>query len=96
MKTITDLFQALGNDVRFKIVDLLLRERKKNKAFEGMCVCHILEKCKVANSTMSHHLDWLVSVDLLTQEKKGRWIYYDVNMKKFEELKKSVNRLIGG
>lgn len=94
METMVDIFQALGNPVRFKIVELLLKERKKTGCYEGMCVCNIVKACNVANSTMTHHLDWLTSVGLLTSEKKGRWIYYDVNPDTLKQVKKYFNKLI--
>ena len=90
----TDVFQALGNEVRWQVLNILLAERKKNKSNStGLCVCDIIKKCNVANSTMSHHLDWLRSAGLLTAEKKGKWIYYNVNMKTLVSLKKELAKL---
>lgn len=93
METIINLFQALGNDVRYKIVQMLLEQKKKNRSGMGLCVCDILKHCGVANSTMTHHLDWLTSVELLVPTRKGRWIYYDVNIEKVRELKAIIKGL---
>lgn len=94
MNKLPELFQALGNNTRFKIVEILMDERRKAKNWDGMCVCDIISKCKVANSTMTHHLDWLRSVGILKSEKRGKWIYYDVNMDTLNTLKKEFDRMI--
>lgn len=94
MGRLPDIFQALGNEVRFRIVTLLAEERKKSKDWNGMCVCNIIAKCNVANSTMTHHLDWLKSADILKSEKRGKWIYYDINAKTLNLLKKEFEKLV--
>lgn len=91
---LTELFQALGNDVRWQVVNLLLAEKQKNKNGQGLCVCDIVKRCGVANSTMSHHLDWLRSAGLLIAKKQGKWIYYNVNSKTLATLKKELGKLV--
>lgn len=92
MKEAVNIFQALGNGVRFKILKTLLANKKNNPKSGGLCVCKLLKPCKVANSTMTHHLDWLRSVGLLTSEKRGQWVYYDVNMDAIRKLKVFVEK----
>ena len=93
MNKLPDIFQALGNNVRFKIITVLTEERKKAKEWRGMCVCDIIARCNVANSTMTHHLDWLRSVGLLHSEKRGKWIYFDVNQSMIDRLIKEMEKL---
>ncbi|MBI2175048.1 MAG: winged helix-turn-helix transcriptional regulator [Deltaproteobacteria bacterium] len=90
---ITKLFQALGNDVRWRVMNLLLEEKRRDTSGLGLCVCNIVKKCRVANSTMSHHLDCLRSAGFLTAKKRGKWIYYDVNMKTLVSLKETLSAL---
>lgn len=89
---ITNLFQALGNDVRWKIVTLLLAHQQKSQSAEGLCVCDLVTKCGIANSTMSHHLDWLRSVGLITGAKQGTWVYYRVNVSVLQALHQQLGK----
>lgn len=90
MKELIDIFQALGNNVRFKVLKLLFIEKRKNPKGGGLCVCKLIDACGIAGSTMTHHLDWLRSVGLLTSEKRGQWVYYDVDIAKIKEFKNMV------
>lgn len=96
IQCLIDIFQALGNNVRFKILTTLMEQKKKMPDGNGLCVCDLVRTCKTANSTMTHHLDWLKSVRLLKSEKKGRWIYYDVNIDMINKIKDSIEKMLGG
>ncbi len=87
-----EILQTLGHSVRFKILKTLVDNKKNDPGSDGMCVCELIELCKIANSTMTHHLDWLKSAGLLTSEKRGQWIFYDVNMKKVKAFKEFINK----
>lgn len=86
------IFQALGSNIRLKIIKSLLKNRRSSPNSGGMCVCDLVGLCGIANSTMTHHLDWLKSVGLLTSEKRGTWIYYDVNTETLKRMKEYIKK----
>jgi len=52
-----------------------------------VCVCHIVEKSGLANSTVSHHLAVLKEAGLIEARREGVWIYYRVNRRTLKEMK---------
>ena len=62
-----NLFKALNDETRRKIIELL-----KEK---DMDAGEIAEKFKISKPSISHHLDLLKRADLITSEKK-RTTYY--------------------
>ena len=61
-----DMFAALGAEPRLRIVRLLLSAHP-----EGMVVTEIQSETGIANSTLSHHLQKLILVGLVTQERQA-------------------------
>ncbi|MFX1466731.1 MAG: ArsR/SmtB family transcription factor [Promethearchaeota archaeon] len=64
------LFNALSDSKRLKIINLLLNRK--------LCVCEFTEVLKVTQSTVSHHLSILESAGLIRGFKKGKWTFYEV------------------
>jgi ArsR family transcriptional regulator, arsenate/arsenite/antimonite-responsive transcriptional repressor len=63
--------RALGDDTRQKILQMLL---------EGeLSVGEIVEAFDVSQPTISHHLNVLKQVDLVTSRKEGKQVYYGIN-----------------
>ena len=63
--------KALGDDTRQKILQMLL---------EGeLSVGEIVEAFDVSQPTISHHLNVLKQVDLVTSRKDGKQVYYAIN-----------------
>ena len=58
-----DMFAAIGNDARLRILRLLL-----SAYGEGMIVGDIQEELGIPGSTLSHHLDKLRNEDLVLSE----------------------------
>lgn len=63
-----DLFKALGDEVRLKVLHLV-RDQE-------VCVCDLVPRLGVVQSTLSHHLKVLQDAGLVTARKQGRWNYY--------------------
>lgn len=72
-----DTFKALSDPTRREILDLL----KTGKMSAG----DIVSKFHVSNATISHHLSILKNAGLITDEKIGKYIYYEMNMSVVEE-----------
>ncbi len=71
-----EIFKALSDPTRRKILELL-KER-------DMTPSEILEKIKIAQPTLSHHLDILKRAGLVDYEREGKFLKYSLNMGVFE------------
>jgi DNA-binding transcriptional ArsR family regulator len=60
--------RALADETRQRILELLLEQE--------MCVSDIVEAFPVSQPTVSHHLDVLKRLGLVTSRKAGKLVYY--------------------
>lgn len=74
-----ELFKVLSDGNRLQIIDML--------SCGEMCECKILEKFKITQPTLSHHMKVLIDSGLVSSRKEANWIHYKLNEKKFEEIK---------
>jgi len=51
-----------------------------------LCACVILEKFRITQPTLSHHMKSLCDCTLVNGRKEGKWTYYSLN-------EETVNRL---
>lgn len=82
-----DTFKALSDPTRREIITLL----KKEKLSAGDIVSHF----SVSNATISHHLSILKKADLITDEKIGKFIYYELNTSVLDDILTWVTSLKG-
>lgn len=75
-----ELFRALGDPARVRIVNLLARSS------EPMCACELYEPLGLAQPTVSHHLKTLVEAGLLEREQRGKWAYFSLKRDAAEKL----------
>ncbi len=73
------LFALLGNEVRFKIVLLLLN-------VERVCVCDLADILKMNQSPISQHLRKLKDAGILENKREGMTIYYAITTNKRRDL----------
>ena len=81
IEDIAATFAALGQASRLKIVRLLLSAHPK-----GLPAGEIQRELDISASTLSHHLDKLRQVGIVTAEKDRQWIWYSVRSKSLEAL----------
>jgi len=86
MKSLSDVFKALGDPNRMAIIDLL-RQR-------DMTPSELLEKLKIAQPTLSHHLDILKRAELVDAAREGQFIRYSLNMSVFEMMVQFTNKMM--
>ena len=67
------LFKALADPARVKIVNLLARRN------EAVCACEFVPALGLAQATVSHHLKKLTQTGLLEREQRGKWAYFSLN-----------------
>jgi ArsR family transcriptional regulator len=68
-----ELFRALGDPARVKIVNLLATSD------EPVCACDLYEPVGLSQPTVSHHLKKLGEAGLLHREQRGKWAYFSLN-----------------
>jgi ArsR family transcriptional regulator len=78
------VLRALGEPVRWEIVQLLAREQ--------LCVCHLTEELDVGQPLVSHHLKVLRDAGLVEGERYRYWTYYRLVPGAFGE----IASLLGG
>ncbi|WP_096200249.1 ArsR/SmtB family transcription factor [Bacillus sp. FJAT-45350] len=65
-------FKALSDPKRLKLMNELCTRGQ-------VCVCDLCDIMELPQSKLSYHLKILMDVDLIKQEKKGKWNYYELN-----------------
>jgi len=73
-----DSFKALSDPTRRQIIELL-RNRK-------LTAGEIVDKFQMTGASISHHLSILKNAGLVTDDKQGKYIYYELNLSVVEEI----------
>jgi DNA-binding transcriptional ArsR family regulator len=76
-----DMFSAIGNEQRLRIMQLLLTAHP-----QGLVVGEIQEELEIPNSTLSHHLDKLKTEGLVNIERQGTFLRYTASTEALQEL----------
>ncbi len=66
------LLQALADPVRLAIV------RQLGASSSAVCACDFTDCCDVRQPTVSHHLRVLREADVVTTQRRGTYIYYQL------------------
>ncbi len=65
------LFKALADETRLRILNLLCRQE--------LCVCQIVEVMGIGQSKASRHLAHLRHAGLVTDRREGLWMHYSLS-----------------
>ncbi|MUV38469.1 Transcriptional repressor SmtB like protein [Lentibacillus sp. JNUCC-1] len=65
------LFKLLSSDARLSIMKLLQRQE--------CCVCELTAALEMTQPAISQHLKKLREGGLIIEERRGQWIYYQMN-----------------
>ena len=76
-----DMFSAMSNEGRLRILQLLLTAHP-----DGLVVSEIQEELEIPNSTLSHHLDKLRTEGLVHVTREGTFLRYTANAEALQEL----------
>ena len=68
MSDSVQLFKALADETRLRILNLLCRRE--------LCVCQIVEILDMGQSKVSRHLAHLRYAGLVNDRREGAWVYY--------------------
>jgi ArsR family transcriptional regulator len=75
-----ELFKALGDPGRVRIVNLLATSA------EPVCACELYEPLGLSQPTVSHHLKRLTDAGLLEREQRGKWAYFSLRRDAVDKL----------
>jgi DNA-binding transcriptional ArsR family regulator len=84
METRRDAFQAIADPTRRAILLLI--------AAQSMTPNAIADEFHTSRQAVSKHIQILTECELVNQEKKGREIYYHINVNKINEIDKWVGQ----
>lgn len=74
MKEAADIFKALSEECRLRILAMLADGRE-------VCVCKLTDVLKSTHSKTSRHLAYLRRTKIVSSRRKGQWMYYKLNDK---------------
>lgn len=70
MKKTVQLLKALSDPTRLRLLNLLQPGE--------LCVCDLMAVLDMPQSTISRHLATLRHADLVSDERRGQWMYYKI------------------
>src|SRR5580704_2084528 len=79
------LFKALGDPHRLMMLATLAR------AHDEVCVCDFTAALPLNQPTVSHHLRILRDAGLVTCERRGTWVYYQLSADAMERAAGAMN-----
>lgn len=71
MYTLENIFKALGDQTRLRIINLLLSQE--------LCVCEIVEALDLPQPRVSRHLGILKDAGLVLDRREAQLVYYRMN-----------------
>jgi ArsR family transcriptional regulator len=78
LKKLADALKALGDPTRLKIIALL--------NIRDCCVCELVPIFGISQPAISKHLSRLKNADLVTENRKGQWVFYSLNRKQMHAI----------
>lgn len=85
MKEELNLFRALGDETRLRIMVLLSKKE--------LCVCQLEWALGLTQAKVSRHLTVLKSAGLVKDRREGLWIFYSLGKPK-NELERIIHRYL--
>lgn len=77
--TLLRRFQAVAEETRFRIVQLLADGER--------CVCELQAELDAAQSRLSFHLKKLKDAGVVSDRRDGRWVHYSLVPEALEEMR---------
>ncbi|KLU62529.1 HTH-type transcriptional repressor AseR [Peptococcaceae bacterium CEB3] len=95
MIDVVKISKALSDPIRYKIL-LMLVDHQSNEllccspALEGACNCEIMAEFGMIQSRVSYHMKELTGAGLVTEEPRGKWKFYSLNMDTLKEYTRQI------
>lgn len=79
--------KVLADPTRTKILEFLLDPVPSCCSREdGVCACDLETYLGLAQPTVSHHMKALATAGFVRAERRGRWVYYELEPDRFREV----------
>jgi ArsR family transcriptional regulator len=79
-------FTALADPVRLRLINLL------GAAPGGeVCICNLVEPIGKSQPTISHHMKLLVDAGLVHGERRGKWVWYGLDLGRLSALRAALD-----
>ncbi|MCK4655209.1 MAG: winged helix-turn-helix transcriptional regulator [Candidatus Cloacimonetes bacterium] len=85
-----EIFKALGDPNRLKIIKLLVLNQD-----EPLCVADLAERLGISQPAVSQHLKILRNINVVIPHKVGFHVYYKVDTTLMKTLTGNVEKLLG-
>jgi ArsR family transcriptional regulator len=86
-KKMAKIFKALSNENRLELYFKIAESNESSfEAGGGLCVAEIVSCLNIGAPTVSHHIKELVNAELVTTEKKGKFLICRVNKELVNEI----------
>jgi ArsR family transcriptional regulator len=93
MDTLATKLKALADPVRLNILEFLLDPVQTCcSREEGVCACDFENVLGLSQPSVSHHMKLLVQAGFIRAEKRGRWVYYELNPDAFTAMQEALSR----
>ena len=86
MDELLDVFKILSDETRLRIIILLSKDK--------LCVCELCAILVLPQPKVSQQLSKLRDLGLVMDERKGQWVFYQLNEKK-DVLKEVIDLVLG-
>jgi transcriptional regulator, ArsR family len=87
MKKIANIFKALSDDTRLRVIKLL-QERE-------LCVCELMQVLNMSQPRISRHMSVLKNAGLVDDRREGKWVHYSLKKEKQDKkIKILLNTMV--
>jgi ArsR family transcriptional regulator, arsenate/arsenite/antimonite-responsive transcriptional repressor len=86
VRPLTQLFRALGDETRLRIVALL--------AHGELCVCHLEKALELSQPAVSRHLSVLRAGRVVESRREGTWVYYSLSRQTHDLVERQLETLV--
>ena len=78
-------FAALADPVRLRLLSLVASAPNGE-----ICACDLIEPSGRSQPTVSHHMKILIDAGLVTRDKRGLWVWYQVANERLDALRSTL------
>ena len=80
MNDLVAKLKALADPTRLAILEFLIEPAKGCCVNDdGVCACDVENLLGMSQPTVSHHMKILQQAGLVNADKRGRWMFYEIN-----------------
>ncbi|TCP58139.1 ArsR family transcriptional regulator [Tumebacillus sp. BK434] len=82
---LAEMMKALGDPTRLKVLALL--------NVRDCCVCELVPLFGISQPAISKHMSRLKTAGLVTEKRRGQWVFYSLNRENLEAVGFAVTHL---